>query len=261
MQPKIDMEEIKGWCREVGEYQLDNFQKRIDVSSKEQKINLVSEVDEKSEEMLLEAINSAYPDHAVLAEEGGAEEGDSDYRWVVDPLDGTVNYVHGLPIFAISLALFLGEKAELAVIYLPCEDTLYTARRGQGSYRQDERLEVSSSDNLATSLLATGFPYDHQDESDEVLGYFSRILPEVGGIRRSGSAVYDLCQVARGTFAGFWEIKLEPWDIAAGALIVKEAGGLVTDFSGREISSSGREVAAAAPGVHGRLLELLNPSG
>lgn len=253
----VKIEQVKSWCREVGEYQRQKFREEIKVTSKEQKMNLVSEVDEKSEAMLRKNISSNFPDHEILAEEMGGGGKNSSHLWVIDPLDGTVNYVHGLPIFAISIALFVENEPQIAVVYLPREDVFYTARRGQGSYRNDRKIKINSEAKLDSSIVATGFPYDHQQESEEVLSYFSRVLPVAGGIRRTGSAVYDLCQVAAGVFGGFWEIKLKPWDIAAGTLIVKEAGGIVTDFSGEEIKFFGEEIAAGPPGLHAELIEKL----
>ncbi len=256
---KIEIEQIKDWCRKAGEYQREKFKQEIKVNSKEQKINLVSEVDEKSEEMLRKNINDSYPEHEILAEEMGRKNKKSSYLWVIDPLDGTVNYVHGLPIFAISIALFVESEPEIAVVYLPMEDVFFTARQGEGSYRDSKKISVKNNARLDSSIVATGFPYDHQQESEEVLAYFSSILPRAGGIRRTGSAVYDLCQVAAGVFGGFWEIKLQPWDIAAGTLIIKEAGGVVTDFSGEEIDFSGEEIAAGSPGLHKDLINMLQP--
>ncbi len=253
----IEIQQIMNWCRRAGAYQLQKFNRDINVEHKEQKINLVSEVDKKSEEMLRNSIKKHYPNHDILAEESGRENQESDYLWVIDPLDGTVNFVQGLPIFAISVALFKDDEPQIAVVYLPYEDTFYTARRGEGSYRDDRKLQVNKNKSLATSVISTGFPYDHQQDSEEVLKYFSRVLRQAGGIRRTGSAVYDLCQVASGVFGGFWELKLKPWDIAAGTLIVKEAGGAVTDFAGREIKFSGEQIAAGSPDLHSELLKTL----
>ncbi len=255
---KSDMEMVKNWCRETGKYQMENFEREISVSSKSEKIDLVSEVDKKSENMLVEKINKAFPGHAILAEEGSGKDESSPFLWVVDPLDGTVNYVNGLPIFSISMAFFEGDRAEAAVVYLPVSDTFYTARRGESSYRDGNKLAVSGENDLSASIVGTGFPYDHQDENRDVLEYFSRVLPRVGGIRRLGSAVYDLCLVAEGTLEAFWEVRLNPWDVAAGALIVREAGGKVTDFSGDKVSLSGQEVLAGSEALHGELLKLLS---
>ncbi len=259
--PDIDIETVKSWCREVGDYQLDNFERDIDFESKNQKINLVSEVDKKSESMLIERIAGKFPDHSVLAEERGEDRQESSVRWIIDPLDGTVNYIHGFPIFSISIAVFQEERPELAVVYLPVRDVFFTARQGEGSWRDSERLQVDDRAELSTSIVATGFPYDHQQESEEVLNYLEEIIPRAGGIRRTGSAAYDLSLVAAGIFGGFWEIKLSPWDVAAGILLVKEAGGLASDFSDRDISLSGEEIVAGPPGVHDELLNVLQQAG
>ncbi len=254
------LEKMKRWAEKVGEYQRSMFHRNYKVSSKSEKIDLVSEVDKKSEDMLIGMIKDCYPDDEILAEEGGrissGEEG-SRRVWVIDPLDGTVNYVHGFHIFAISLACLIEGELEAGLIYIPLLEEFYSARRGKGSFYNGKPIRVGSSSQLETAVIATGFPYDHQQNDRPVLELFSRVLPRVGGIRRTGSAAYDLCLVARGIFDGFWEIKLEPWDIAAAVLIVREAGGAVTNFSGEDISLEASEVVAGNKNIHRELRSLL----
>lgn len=251
------LKEIESWARKAGQLQLDNFQKNIEINSKDRKIDLVTEVDKKSEKILVEEISSAYPEHSIIAEEGSNKSNDSRYRWIIDPLDGTVNYVHGFPIFAISLALYKDEQPEYGVVYLPYFDDIYSAQRGQGSYYNDKRIRVNEEYNVKDGIIATGFPYSHQ-ESNEALELFNKILPEAGGIRRTGAAAYDLCQVASGVFSGFWEIELNLWDIAAGILIIEEAGGIITDFNGKTLRTNSEQVIAGSQKVNKKLRELLN---
>ncbi|MGM0419798.1 MAG: inositol monophosphatase family protein [Bacillota bacterium] len=250
------LQEIEDWAKEVGSFQMKSFQQKIKVASKEQKIDLVTEVDKKSEEMLINKIEKAYPKHSILAEEGGSKKSNSPYRWVIDPLDGTVNYVHGFPIFAISIALLYEDRPEYGLVYLPYFDDVYSASRGEGSFYNEEKMQVETEYKLADAVIATGFPYTHQ-ESNQALEIFSRVLPKVGGIRRTGAAAYDLCQVAKGIFSGFWEIELKPWDIAAGMLLIEEAGGIVTDFAGDLIVNSSSEVVAGSREINSELRHLL----
>lgn len=251
------LEEMEQWAREAGELQMDSFQKNIKIESKDRKIDLVTEVDNKSEEIITNNIVSAYPEHSIMAEEGRNKSSDSRYLWIIDPLDGTVNYVHGFPIFAISLALYKDNQPEYGLIYLPYFDDLYSASRGQGSYYNGERIQVNKDHAVKDGIIATGFPYSHQENS-ESLELFNKILPEAGGIRRTGAAAFDLCQVARGIFSGFWEIELKLWDIAAGILIIEEAGGVITDFNGRALRTNSQQVVAGSQTVNNRLRELLN---
>ncbi len=251
------LKEMESWAREVGQLQMDSFQKNIKIESKDRKIDLVTEIDNKSEEILVDKIISAYPDHSIMAEEGRNKRNDSRYRWIIDPLDGTVNYVHGFPIFAISLALYKDNQPEYGLVYLPYFDDFYSASRGQGSYYNGERIHVNKDYAVKDGIIATGFPYSHQD-SNKSLNLFTKILPEAGGIRRTGAAAYDLCQVARGIFSGFWEIELKLWDIAAGILLVEEAGGVITDFEGNKLRIKSEQVVAGSKAVNNQLRELLN---
>ncbi|MBF8437081.1 inositol monophosphatase [Halanaerobiaceae bacterium Z-7014] len=251
------LKEMESWARKAGRLQMDNFQKNIEIDSKDRKIDLVTEVDKKSEKILVDKISTAYPDHSIMAEEGSNKSNDSRYCWIIDPLDGTVNYVHGFPIFAISLALYKDDQPEYGLVYLPYFDDFYVAQRGQGSYYNGKRIHVDEDYTVKDGIIATGFPYSHQ-ESNESLELFNKILPEAGGIRRTGAAAYDLCQVASGVFSGFWEIELNLWDIAAGILLIEEAGGVITDFKGKTLRMDSEQVVAGNKQVNYRLREILN---
>ena len=193
-------------------------------------INLVTEVDTKCEERIIEIIKKVFPEHNILTEETPMPEGSSSYRWIIDPLDGTTNYAHGYTFFCTSIALELDGKIVLGVIYNPLLDELFTAQEGQGAFLNGDRIAVSTTERLTEALLCTGFPYDLRESAVNNLDHFNNFIMEARAIRRDGSAALDLCYVAMGRFDGFWELKLNPWDVAAGKLVVEEAGGLVTDF-------------------------------
>ena len=184
--------------------------------------DLVSEVDRAAEEAIIDTLKSSYPDHAILAEESGAT-GDSEYVWIIDPLDGTTNFLHGLPIFAVSIALMHKGQLQHGVIYDPTRNDLYTASRGDGAFLNDRRLRVSKRDKLIDGLIGTGFPFRMFDYIDPYLGILKDLMTRTAGVRRPGSAALDLAAVAAGRLDGFWEIGLSPWDMAAGVLMITEA--------------------------------------
>lgn len=216
---------------EAGKILRDYFGRKITVSHKGQ-IDLVTEVDLLSEKYIKEQIASHYPRHQILAEEGGFTPATSDYRWIVDPLDGTTNYAHGYPIFCVSIALECAGKLVLGVVYDPTRDELFVAEAGMGATLNNRPIHVSENAMLKDALLVTGFPYDIKTTRKNNLNYFSRFALTARAVRRDGSAALDLCYVAAGRFDGFWEMHLGPWDAAAGVLIVAEAGGQVSRFDG-----------------------------
>ena len=219
--------------------------------------NLVTEVDRRAEAAIIEALSQAFPDHRILAEEGGeGSQQASPYQWVVDPLDGTTNFAHGFPAFCVSIALEVEGRIVLGVVYDPLRQELFEAEAGHGAFLNGEKLRVSPVTTLDTSLLVTGFAYD-QDGRRSNLEHFSRLVLQAQGIRRTGSAAMDLCYVASGRIDGFWEMKLCPWDVAAGSLIVTEAGGLITDFAGRAFSIYGHETLASNSLIHQAMIEVL----
>jgi myo-inositol-1(or 4)-monophosphatase len=223
--------------------------------------NLVTEMDRRSEALIVERIRAAFPDHAILAEEGGARAGQSEYRWLVDPLDGTTNYAHGLPIFSVSLALERAGRVELGVAYDPTREECFVAERDGGATLNGEPLRVSATATLDTSLLVTGFPYDIRTNPANNLAEYAALSLRSQAVRRCGSAVLDLCYVAAGRFDGFWELTLGPWDMAAGGLIVQEAGGRITDVRGGPWRLDGPAVAATNGLIHDELLAALAAVG
>ena len=191
----------------------------------------VSELDREAERRIIEILRRAYPDHAILAEESGAS-GDNAFEWVIDPLDGTTNFLHGVPFYCVSIALRVRGRLECGVVYDPVHNDLFTAARGAGARLNDHRLRVTARQDLAGALIGTGFPFRAHTHLDGYLAAFKELCVQTGGMRRAGAAALDLAYVAAGRFDGFWELGLSPWDIAAGALLVQEAGGTVTDLAG-----------------------------
>jgi myo-inositol-1(or 4)-monophosphatase len=220
------LRQVETWVREVGTLQLERFtRKDWKIEWKSTEIDLVTEVDKLSEAVLIAKIKENFPEHAILAEESGASERRSDYCWVIDPLDGTVNFAHGFPIFGISVALQYRGESILGVVYIPTLGEMFSALKDQGAFLNGRRLCVARTTRLNQAFLATGFPYDRATDPDNNVKYFTGMITKVGGIRRTGSAAFDLCNVAAGRLDGYWEFKLNLWDVAAGVLLVTEAGG------------------------------------
>ena len=224
-------------------------------------VNLVTEMDRLSEQTIVQAIHAAYPDHHVQAEEGTGREGSGVMRWIVDPLDGTTNYAHGYPCYSVSLALERKNRIDLGVVYDPLREELFEAVRGKGARLNGRTIGVSDTDRLTDSLLVTGFPYDIRTSADNNLNHFARFSLQAQGIRRDGSAALDLCYLAAGRFDGFWEMKLSPWDVAAGALIVSEAGGRLSDFAGGPFHIDGRQLIASNGRIHEQMIAVLQEEG
>jgi myo-inositol-1(or 4)-monophosphatase len=225
------------------------------VSTKSSSRDLVTEADVSSERMLVEALRKWNPDFSIEAEEEVCDEvGDEESpRWFLDPLDGTVNFVHGLPMFAVSMGLMVGKVPQLAVVHLPCLGETFTALRGAGAWLNGRAITVSPVTDLAEAIVATGFPYRRGELEHSNLENFNDFFYDVRGVRRMGSAAIDLCYVAAGRLSGYWELHLSPHDVAAGALIVREAGGIVTDADGGEDWLRGGHIVAAGPGLHGAI--------
>jgi myo-inositol-1(or 4)-monophosphatase len=196
-------------------------------------INLVTEMDKKCEAYIVDKLSVAFPDHAIIAEEGSAIDAASEFCWYIDPLDGTTNYTHGLPIYCVSIALEKAGELVCGVIYDPCQEEMFTATKGGGTFLNGKQMRVSQETELLKSLLVTGFPYDIRETSEDNLNNFATFAKRARAVRRLGSAALDCCWTACGRFDGFWELKLSPWDLAAGVLMVREAGGTVTDLDGR----------------------------
>jgi myo-inositol-1(or 4)-monophosphatase len=245
-----------GVAKDAGRLLRDRVGTRIDIDHKGS-INLVTDVDLASERLIREAISTYYPRHEILGEEGGLTESGSEYRWIVDPLDGTTNYAHGYPIFCVSIALECKGEIVLGVVYDPMRDELFTAESGGGAALNNRPIHVSKTAELMQGLLSTGFPYDIKTSKLTNLDHWANFAMNAQALRRDGAAALDLCYVACGRFDGFWELNLSPWDTAAGALIVTEAGGRVTNFSGGPFSNYKPEVVASNGLIHDRMLEVL----
>jgi myo-inositol-1(or 4)-monophosphatase len=220
--------------------------------------DLVSEVDRASEDAIIDTLKTAYPDHAILAEESGAS-GASEYVWVIDPLDGTTNFLHGFQQYSVSIGLMHNGVMTHGVIYDPTRNDLYTASRGRGAYLNDKRLRVSKRDKLIDGLIGTGFPFRMFDHIDAYTGMLRDLMLHSAGVRRAGSAALDLANVAAGRLDAFWEIGLAPWDMAAGSLLVTEAGGLVGDLEGNETHFESGNIVAGSPKMFAQLLQALQP--
>ncbi len=218
-----------------------------------------SEVDRNAESDIIHILRKAYPDHGILAEESGGHEVNNDYVWVIDPLDGTTNFLHGFPQFAVSIALKHKGKIEVGVVYDPLRDELFTAERGGGAMLNNRRLRVTKQPGLTDSLLGTGFPFKNEQYLDAYLGMFRTLCIESAGIRRAGAAALDLAYVAAGRLDGYWEIGLQEWDMAAGVLLVKEAGGVVTDFSFRDKYLESGNTIAGNPKMHQAMYLAIEP--
>ena len=224
-------------------------------------INLVTEMDMRSERAVVETLLASFPGHGIIAEEETRILNDSGFTWIIDPLDGTTNYAHGYPCFSVSIALEQEGEIVLGVVYDPMRNELFTAQRGKGAFLNGKPVMVSGIDTLIQSLLATGFPYDRAMSEKNNLDNFHDLLMASQEVRRDGSAALDLCSVACGRFDGFWELKLKPWDVAAGSLVVLEAGGRVSDFSGTNFSIHDDEILASNGRIHGHMIELLSAAG
>jgi len=220
-------------------------------------INLVTEMDLVSEKVIVSTLRRYYPNHSILAEEKAARQENSPFRWIIDPLDGTTNYAHSFPIFCVSIALEKGKEVILGVAYDPMRDELFLAEKGKGAHLNGKKIHVSSTPKLSQSLLATGFPYDLRESLVNNFDHFQNFALRVHAVRRGGSAALDLCYVAAGRFDGFWEMKLGPWDLAAGSLMVREAGGKVTNFSGENLGLDGQHVLASNGKIHREMIDLL----
>lgn len=219
-------------------------------------IDLVTEMDVAAEKVIVDAIRAAYPDHAILAEESGVTEGAAGYRWVVDPLDGTTNYAHGLPLFCVSIGLEKDGEPLLGVIYAPMLDELYAAEVGKGASLNGKPIKVSAIETLERSVLVTGFPPEVREKATN-LAAFTSFITRSQAVRRLGSAAIDMAWVAAGRFDGFWEPRLAPWDMCAGCVIIREAGGVVSGYDGGPFSIYGKEVLATNGRVHDEMIGVL----
>lgn len=247
-------------ARDAGRLLAEHFGRSLRISNKSE-LDLVTESDLASERLIIDRIKTYYPRHAILAEESGTNQpppdgAPSEWRWVIDPLDGTTNYAHGYPCFCVSMGLEHQGQLELGVIYDPMRDELFTAERGEGAALNGKRIQVSPTPTLASALLCTGFPYDVR-ERGEFARHFANFIMNAQGVRRDGAAALDLAYIAAGRFDGFWEEGLKPWDVAAGALMIEEAGGRVSDYQGGPLSIYTPPILASNGLVHEQMMRVL----
>jgi len=243
---------------------------RLQVSTKAPN-DFVTEVDHAAETAIIDTLLGAYPGHGILAEESGSSRGarDSEYVWIIDPLDGTTNFIHGLPTYAVSIGLAFRNQMQQAVVYDPARNDLFYATKGRGAYLNDKRLRVSRRSRMADALIGTGFPFRKGDDLGRYLHMMEAVMKVCAGMRRPGAAALDLCYVAAGWYDGFFETGLSPWDVAAGSLLVTEAGGLIGNFTGEADFLHQREIVAGNPKIYAQLVQLLerfsavgrNPAG
>jgi myo-inositol-1(or 4)-monophosphatase len=245
--------------REAGRYLKSHLGRDVETSYKGA-VDLVTPYDLGAQDILVGRLSAAFPGHGFLAEEGLERSGASGCRWVIDPLDGTTNYAHGFPVFSVSAGLECDGRLVLGFVYDPVRDEMFQAEAGRGASLNGAAIRVSTVSELDHSLLATGFPYDVRQSPENNLDHWSRFIVRAQAIRRCGSAALDLAYVASGRFDGFWELKLKPWDVAAGSLIVGEAGGRVTDFAGGPFALASPGLVATNGLVHGEILEVLRQS-
>jgi myo-inositol-1(or 4)-monophosphatase len=243
-------------AKEAGRIQMIHFGHSHPVEYKGE-FNPVTEVDRLCEKSIVSMILNTFPDHDILTEESPFEGKGSSWKWIIDPLDGTTNYFHGFPCFCVSIGLEVEDEVKLGVIYIPTLDELFHAEKGKGAFLNGEQIVVSRIDRLNRGLLGTGFPYDVHEHADFYLRYFRKFIKKSFAIRRPGSAAIDLSYLAAGRFDGFWEFKLHPWDVAAGSLMITEAGGKVTDFKGRPFNIYSEEILASNGIIHEEMLQAI----
>lgn len=251
------LEDIKYIAQTAGEIIRSYFGKNFSVEFKSDVKNLVTQADKESEKTIIEFINKKYPSHGILAEESGSQSKESDYLWVIDPLDGTSNFAHGLPIFSVSIGLQFKKEIVIGVIYDIMRDNIYSAEKGSGAFRDDVRISVSKNPIIEKSFLVTGFPYNINENPENAFEKFIAMTKASRAVRRLGSAAIDFCFVAEGVFDGFWEVHLNPWDICAGKLLVEEAGGKVTDFNGFPIDIFNKTILASNGVIHNEMIAIL----
>lgn len=248
-------------ARDAGRLLAERFGRALQITNKSE-LDLVTESDLASERLIIDRIKTYYPRHAILAEESGASapedrETQSEWRWIIDPLDGTTNYAHGYPCFCVSMGLEHKGRMEVGVIYDPMRDEIFTAERGSGASLNGRRIQVSATRNLSSALLCTGFPYDVRERS-EFARHFANFIMNAQGVRRDGAAALDLAYVACGRFDGFWEEGLKPWDVAAGTLLIEEAGGRVSNYAGEPLSIYVPPIVASNGLLHEQMMHVLS---
>lgn len=251
------IEDVIHISKEASEIIREGFGKNFQIEFKTGDNNLVTEIDKNSEKLIIDFVQKKYPKHSILAEERGELIKDSEYLWVIDPLDGTTNFAHGLPIFSVSIGIQKNGDTICGVVYDVMQNIVYSTEKGSGAFANGKEIVVSDCSSLSQSLLVTGFPYNINENPEGAFEKFEKLTRASRGMRRLGSAAIDFCYVARGAFDGFWEVYLNPWDICAGKLLVEEAGGLVTDFEGNSININSNKILASNGAIHQALIEQL----
>jgi myo-inositol-1(or 4)-monophosphatase len=246
---------------EAGKIIRSSFNTNFEIESKDIISNLVTEVDKASEAKIIGIIKKSFPEHAILSEEIGELGGNSEVKWIIDPIDGTVNFAHAVPICAVSIGIEIKGEVVMGVVYNPISEEFFYAQKNEGAFLNDKRISVSKENDLLKSLLVTGFPYQNSTGKGSPHETFGRFLNLNIPIRRLGSAALDLCWTACGRFDGFWEYKLNPWDTAAGACILKEAGGMLSDFRGGEYSIYHKQILATNSHIHSQMIDVMKISG
>ncbi len=247
--------------KEAGSIIRDGFGSKLDLEYKSNITDFVTNIDKASEKTIIDFIKKEYPTHNILAEESGIEKKNSEYTWVIDPLDGTMNFAHGLPIFSVSIGVMKNKEIIAGVIYDVMNHTVFSSEKGSGAFQNGKNINVSENSEIEKSLLVTGFPYNIKDNPDFAIERFNKFVTTARGVRRLGSAALDMCYVANATFDGFWEVTLNAWDICAGHLLIEEAGGKVTDFNNQVINyqkHNGLQLLATNNKVHKVMIKVLN---
>ena len=252
---KKEIETARNAALDAGRILKDLFGNIHNISKKGD-IDLVTEADLASEKAVIGAIKKDFPNDMILAEESGEQGEKSDRLWIIDPLDGTTNFAHSFPFFGVSIALQVKNEIVVGVVYNPVLDEFFEAEKGKGALLNDELIKVSDKENLKDSLIGTGFPYDVYEDPDPTLSYLKKVIVKAQGIRRAGAAAVDLCYVAAGRLDGFWEQGLKPWDTAAGSIILKEAGGVISDYAGNPYNPFVKTILASTPGIHSKMLDV-----
>lgn len=251
------IEDIIKISKEAGSIIRNGFGTNLNIEFKTNETNLVTQIDKASEKLIKEFISKNYPTHGILAEESGETKNSSDFVWVVDPLDGTTNFAHSLPIFSVSIGVQKSGKTVAGVVYDVMQDIVYCAEKGSGAFANDKKISVSKNDNIGHSVLVTGFPYDLAESNEEIFEKFEAFTRASRGMRRLGSAAIDFCYVAKGVFDGFWEVYLHPWDVCAGKFILEEAGGRVTGFDGEDIDIYSKKILATNGLIHNTMVDIM----
>ena len=244
-------------AKEAGMIIREGFGTKNQIEFKTNETNLVTEIDKASEKLITDYIKKKYPSHGILAEESGEMKTGVEYLWVIDPLDGTTNFAHGLPVFSVSIGVQKYNKTIAGVVYDVMMDIAYSAEKGSGAFANDKKMNVSTNSIIGRSVLASGFPYNVKENPENLLEKFSAMTKIARGMRRLGSAALDLSYLAKGVFDGYWEMNLNPWDVCAGILLVEEAGGVVTDFNNKPIDMYTKKILASNGLIHKKMMEVL----